>query len=162
MYSFVGVNDVDLTIIRNLSLDDMRHFCNANKGNKELCLTDKVLQDKTKLIKQQTDNLIANIHRFTAHGIAIMPYDQTMTFKVFYDITRDMENIYPADALDEFVEFFKIFIGEDDLYHLLFYLVDDIFMDIIEERYVDEYIATTSELKEFLYQCYYNNLILTI
>jgi hypothetical protein len=167
--SFSGITDIDNQILLSLTLDDLRYFCQSNQYINQLCKTNIDLNKKFKMIDDKIDYIFSIITYRDESGIILQPfkiddrYDTFVTimlkchftFTIPGQVDEDDDN--NVGVRNYYIQ--NIWIFENDGYYTITSDLTRYFYG-----YKESYLmyATKSQLKEFLLQVYFNNLLLNL
>ncbi len=86
-----NIEDMDVTILSNLNLKEVRLICQTNKTISTMC-QNRILKRKMDKVKKRVDHLIT-ILRTRATTIKLLPKIDNVDFKDYYDILKDIPNL---------------------------------------------------------------------
>lgn len=163
-YFITGIQDVDEKILLYLPLYNLRKICNLNGYTSKICSTSADLKNKLRIYNNKTDNLINIINRRSNIGIKLYTNEEYQTLKIFNDILLQC-NITESDVIDpndldnmNIINFSIDQWGTE--YKLVFELaVPGTFLQQ-PAGFITYFIPSVNELKDFLLNIYYDDLLL--
>ena len=150
-YLLTGNEDVDITIISSLKLEDIRNMCQSSTYATKLC---NHLNKKFRKVDKKV-NYILDLLNKRKNGLKFNTFDEYEKLNTFNEIIKRInDNVLIDDlTLDDYVTCIDI-IYHCEKYCITFHLADIYICDQIELE------TSKSQLKEFLTHLYYNQLIL--
>lgn len=164
MNTLTGNEDVDVKIINSFNLEDLRRVCQMNQYAANLCENHDILKHRIKQTKQKVEYVLGLINnRIT--GIVLQSNDETEIFQSFHDLMNKINitepnDLHPSNVYNDYIVFnIKLYKNIKD-YSLVYELGElnsyyDYYSHDLTTFYVNE-----NQLKEFLLNIYYNQLIL--
>jgi hypothetical protein len=159
-----GIQDVDEKILLSLPLYNLRKICNLNGYTFKICSTSADLKNKLRIYNNKTDNLISIINRRSSIGVKLYTNEEYQTLKIFNDILLQCNitesNVIDPSELDN-MNIINFSIDQwDTEYRLVFELaVPGTFLQQADGL-ITYFIPSVNELKDFLLNIYYDDLLL--
>lgn len=154
--NFTGNRDTDIKILLDLNLEDLRHYCQINNYDNQLCRGPE-LKRKMKLAMDKVNAVMNFLNR---KHIYLQPVDDDH-FEKYWEIINilpgDLESRTSAQALPFTLNYDVILINitrYNNKYVLHFIDIDD--------EYYNYFSFTKNQIEEFLLHLYYNQLVVSI